>query len=150
MKACYLVFALVLCGAMAWAQTTTPQTPPAGGTTETGAGQATSTQAPSGQPTRRGTMQQQHMQKMLSELDQMRTMVQKMRTDAGNIQDSSAKTAALDNADLWDKFLNSMQQHLQGMQKMMGTRPGGMRGHGMMGKPPGATSQQPPPSTTPK
>ncbi len=72
-------------------------------------------------------MHQQHMQEMQADLQQMKSQVDKMRADAQKVQDANTKAALLDNADMWDQFVNRMQSHMQMMMQ------GGGMHHGRMG-----------------
>lgn len=64
------------------------------------------------------------MQEMKANLDQMRSMLEKMRADAQKVKDQSAKSALLQNADMWQAMLDHMQQNMDRMDAgMMGRRP---------------------------
>ncbi|MDT8069541.1 MAG: hypothetical protein ROO76_15360 [Terriglobia bacterium] len=88
-----------------------------------------------------------HMQEMQAEIQQMKSRVEKMRSDAEKVQDANTKAALLDNADMWDQFMNHMQSHM-GMMMKEGMHHGDMKGHGMMHDK-NAPSSKPSQSTTP-
>ena len=73
------------------------------------------------------------MQEMKANLDQMRTMLEKMRADAQKVKDQSAKSALLQNADMWQAMLDHMQQNMDRMDA------------GMMGRPPRNRVRKTPP-----
>ena len=82
MKAVNLIAIVVISTALTWAQSTAPQTPPAGGQSGTGAGAAQST--PGRGAKGMGGMQQmhaQHMQEMQQMTTQMRQLLDKMKAD---------------------------------------------------------------------
>jgi TolA-binding protein len=84
------------------------------------------------------------MQQMQTEMQDLKTKIAKMRADAEKVQDPNTKTALLDNADIWQQFVDHMQAH---MTMMRGMRPGGRMGSGMMmqqKKPPAGTTGQTP------
>lgn len=83
-----------------------------------------------------------HMQQMQAEMQQMKSRVAKMRSDAEKVQDPNAKTALLDNADMWDQFMKHMQSHMDMMMK-------GDMHHGGMMKHKKTPSSQPSQSTPP-
>lgn len=89
-----------------------------------------------------------HMQQMQAEMQQMKSRVGKMRSDAEKVQDANTKAALLDNADMWEQFMNHMQSHMSMMMKG-GMHHGGMMSGkgGMMG---GKKSQTPPSDQTAK
>lgn len=100
--------------------------------------QSSSTGTPAGQtqPSPKGTMQgmktspkrtmqgmnKQKMAERMAQMDQevsaMRQQVEKMRTDAGKVSDANTKAALLDNADMWQQFLDHMSANMKQMQEM--------------------------------
>lgn len=139
MTARSLMFFFVLTAAVAFAQTSTPQAPPRGGTSQTGAGTASSSKP--GAQGDMGAMHQQHMQDMQAQVEHFRTLLDKMKADAANIQDPAGKQLAQDNIDLWQAFFD----HLQGMSQRMSGRGMGMHNMRRRGATPGATPSQTPP-----
>ena len=97
--------------------------------------QSSQTQQPSGQSMGMSGMNMGSSQKsqgmsdmhqqMQADMQQMKSHIDKMRADAQKVQDPDTKTALLDNADMWDQFMNRMQSH---MQMMEGMHQGGMTG----------------------
>ena len=73
----------------------------------------------------------------------MKVRVETMRSNAEKVKDPNTKAALLDNADMWDQFMNQMQTHMSMMMKG-GMQHGGMT-HGK--KSPANTSSQ---TSTPK
>lgn len=98
----------------------------------------------SGQKSQEMTGMRDHMQQMQAEMQQMKSRVEKMRSDAEKVQDANTKAALLDNADMWDQFMNHMQSHMDMMKEGMHHD---MKGHGMMQKTPSSKpSQSTPPN----
>lgn len=141
MKVYFSIFALVLaCGSMV------AQTGPAAQSS----GQPKSMsdmKMGSGQKSQEMTGMKDHMQQMQAEMQQMKSRVEKMRADAEKVQDANTKAALLDNADMWDGFMNHMQSHMSMMMKG-GMDHGGMMKHDMM-KHKKTPSSQPSQSTPP-
>jgi molecular chaperone GrpE (heat shock protein) len=118
--------------------------------------QSSQTQQPSGQSTGMSNMQmgsqksagmqgmKDHMQQMQAEMQQMKSRVEKMRSDAEKVQDPNTKTALLDNADMWDQFMNHMQSHM-GMMMKGSMHHGGMTGMQKKRAQPAAPGQTTPP-----
>ncbi len=144
-----LLLALLLSGTMLWAQSNTPQTPPAGSQSETSAGTAQNTRRARGM-----NMSAMHQQ-MIAMVQQMGTHLDKMKADIANIKDPAAKDAAQQNYEMWQTMYTHMQQMQANMgQGMMshGTGMGMGMGHGTgmgMGQPPAGTSTKKPPAQTP-
>ncbi len=141
-----LAVALLLSGAMMWAQSNTPQTPPAGSQGQTGAGSSQS--APAGhagmhQGMHRGQMGgmgmgQQHMQDMKAMMEQLRSKMDRMRTALPNVKDPAAKEALQADYDIWQSFYSHLQQMQAGMQEHMN-----QQGSGSSSQP--SSGQTPPP-----
>lgn len=132
MKGTHLVFMIaVLASATMFAQSTT------GGTTDAHTQHHPGTAAPaqSGTSNQGSGMEMGgqsgmagHMAAMQADMQQMRTQVEKMRADAEKVKDLDTRAVLLQNAALWQRFLDRMQSHMQMMsQGMMGM-------HGMMGQ----------------
>lgn len=84
-----------------------------------------------------------HMQEMQAEMQEMKSRVEKMRTDAAKVKDADTKAALLDNADMWEQFMNHMQSHMGMIMK------GGMQ-HGAMMHHKKAPTSKPVQATPPK
>ncbi len=108
--------------------------------------QSSGTKAGSAQTSQSASGMQTHMQQMQTEMQNMKAKIAKMRSDAQRVQDTNTKTALLDNADLWEEFVNHMQSHMDMMQRM---HPSGRMGRGMTmqpkKKPQGTTGETPNP-----
>ena len=160
MKFRYTIPALLLAASLAFAQSTTPQTPPAGSDAQTGAGAA---QGPM-QPQRRGPrgmgMQQmhgQHLQEMKDQLTKMHQLLEQMKAGVAKMQPSE-QPAMQANVDMWqivvDHF-DQMVQHMsergpgmgRGMRRGMGAGAG--TGSGLPSST-GPTQPSTPPSEPPK
>ncbi len=135
------VILIVLTSALAFAQTETPQTPPAGAQGQTGAGAATAPRRTG----RTGAGMSQIHQQMQAQIDRFNTMLDKMKTDAAAIQDSAGKQVAQDNIDMWQALIDHMKSMAGGMGAARGMNMEHM--HGMGGKT-GSTPPKTPP--TPK
>ncbi len=137
------VLAVLLLSAVAFGQSTPPQTPPPGAKAQTGAGATKSQRMPM-----RG-MQGMSAQNMKAMVDHFNTLLAKMKTDAAGVTDPAAQALIQDNIQMWQtlvEHMQAMQQHMGGMGPM--GRHGNMGGmKGMMGKPtsPAPTTQNPPP-----
>lgn len=84
-----------------------------------------------------------HSQEMQAEMQEMKSRVEKMKTDAAKVKDADTKAALLDNADMWEQFMDHMQSHMSMMME------GGMHHGGMMQHkktPPSPPAQSAPPS----
>jgi TolA-binding protein len=137
MKVCLLVGTLLFaCGSML-AQTSQP--PQSGGQST---GMSKDMKMGTGQKTPGMTGMKDHMQQMQAEMQEMKSRVEKMRTDAEKVQDANTKAALLDNADMWEQFMNHMQSHMGMMMK-------GSMHHGGMMQHKKTPSSQPAQSTPP-
>ncbi len=123
-----LAIALLLSGAMVWAQSTTPQTPPAGAQGQTRAGAAQSPHRGMHRGQAGQGMGAAHMQDMNAMLTQMRSKLDSLRSSVSKVSDANTKAALQADYDLWEtvyghmkQMQSSMQQHMQGMQGMSGS-----------------------------
>ncbi len=141
-----LAIALLLSGAMMWAQATTPQTPPAGGQAQTGTGTAQSTRPMHhrgmGPGMGQGMGAQQMQQNMKAMTDQMRTKLDTMRTAMNKVTDPNVKQALQADYDMWQTMYNHMQQMQTSMQQHAQQHQQGMSGGSAN---PPASGQAPPP-----
>jgi TolA-binding protein len=130
MKTHHILLATVLASTTLLAQTTTGQ---AGSTATNPHAQhhpsaaQTGTQPNTAQPGMGG-----HMAAMQADLQQMKSQVAQMRADAEKVQDVNTRAALMQNAAMWEQFLNRMQTHMQ--MRGHGTMGQGMMGPGMMGQ----------------
>lgn len=138
-----LAIVLLLSGAIVWAQATTPQTPPAGGQGQTGAGTAQSTHRMHHGQMGQGMGGQQMQQNMKAMTDQMRTKLDTMRTALDKVTDPNVKQALQADYDMWQTMYNHMQQMQVSMQQHMQQR-GSQPGTSGSANPP-ASGQAPPP-----
>ena len=140
------VFAMVLSAAALWAQAVPPQTPPPSGQAQTPAGGAASQRPSRAQRMQQmQEMRQQRLQALRADLQRLRTLVDKMKADAANIQDPTGKQVAQDNIDLWEALVQHIEQEV-GYRQQMGPPPAGMGRYGMRSpKQPTTTPPQNPP-----
>lgn len=139
------------------AQSTTPQTTPAGSQAQSGAGQTLSTTPAihpgmTGQMGEQRQMHAQEMQAMKQDLEKMRSLLRQIQSSESGM--SAADRQAMNyNAQLWQMMINHMQQmvdHMEHMQGMGGMgMQGGMTGHHAMPMDRGNRPAKAPP-TSPK
>jgi predicted RNase H-like nuclease (RuvC/YqgF family) len=95
-----------------------------------------------------------HMAEMQADMQQMKSRVEKMKAEAEKVKDENTKAALLDNADMWEQFINRMQSHMEMMMKGGGMHQhheGMMPGKGMKhGQKPTSPPAGQPPAPTPK
>ncbi len=128
------VAAVVFSAPMLYAQSTPPQTPPAGAQAQTGAGTAAAQ--------RPGLTPPQRLRNMQQQLQQMRAVLARMRTEVAGLQDPKDKQLAQDNVEMWEMMLNHMQDEMTAaLHRQMGMP----TEHG----PHGMRNPAAPPSTTP-
>jgi molecular chaperone GrpE (heat shock protein) len=58
-----------------------------------------------------------HDEQMQAEMQEMKSRIAKMRSDAEKVQDPNTKTALLDNVEMLEHFVNHMQSHMEMMMK---------------------------------
>jgi TolA-binding protein len=149
MKVRSVIAGLLLTGAMCFAQTTTPQTPPPGAQGQTGAG-ATQGATPA-RPRRGGMdmqgmqqMHQQHLQEAKEQLAKMHQLLDQLKSNVNNM-DQKERAYAQANVDLWQMMVSHLDMMVQHMSEMPAGGPrGGMRRHH-----PGGPGQGMPGSTGP-
>ncbi len=135
-----VVVMMVMWAVVAWGQSTTTQTPPAGAQAGSSAGAAKSTQATPGQRPGKGmaAMHEQHMQEMKAGITRMQALLAQMRSSYANM-DPKDQPAMQANIELWQMMIEHMNQMVQHMEQMGG--PGMGMGHGMMHGTPPATAK---------
>jgi hypothetical protein len=69
----------------------------------------------------------EHMSDMHADMEAMQSHIDKLRADADKVQDPAAKSALLDDADIWQQAMKRMESHMQMMEH------GGMHHMDMMG-----------------
>ncbi len=144
----FIVIAAMIWAMMAWAQSTTPQTPPAESQAQSGAGAAQSTQTQPGMRAGKGMagMHEQHMQQMKANMTRMQALLAQMRSAYANM-DAKDKPAMQANIEMWQMMVDHMNQMAQHMEQMHGEGMGmGPGGHHMMHHAPGTAK----PNTTPQ
>ncbi|MFB3916781.1 MAG: hypothetical protein ACE14M_08630 [Terriglobales bacterium] len=155
MKARLIVVIVLVCGAMLWAQSTTPQTPPASTQTETGAGAAKSTKKAPGRTGKSmaemQAMRAEHMQQMKADVQKMHTLLDQMKSDVAKM-DSKDQPAMQANIEMWQTLVNHMDRMVQHMSEMPPPGKGGKHMHrrgGIQGGPPPSSETAPPSTGTP-
>lgn len=119
-----LLLAAAIWTSSAWAQSSTPQTPPAGAQAQTGAGTAKG--APRSGPMAGMQGRGMDIQKMQADLNRMHALLNSMRGSVTSM-DPRDQPAMLSNIELWQLMLDHMDQmvkHMQSMQQGMGMMPG--------------------------
>ena len=69
-------------------------------------------------------MHEQMVKDMQADLDSMRSNLQKMKDQIGKVSDRATRDQLQLNIDMWQSFLDQMDEHIAAMKKMMTTHEG--------------------------